>query len=145
MVVKWGKTINKTSNIFINDLIVSPCILYVCRGRGKYILKWHSTCVTEEYYSILRVIKAYTAFNKTVGYSVFKIPALILKFGLIDWMLDVIRATNMKTRKKLTIIHQLHINTYVESLYQKCKQSDRDFSSIQNAYECRIIFVQQHL
>ncbi|XP_052833275.1 uncharacterized protein LOC106878562 [Octopus bimaculoides] len=60
-------------------------------------------------------------------------------------MLDEIRAIDVKTRKILTSTHNFHINNDIDRLYLKRKLGSRCLTSIQNAFECRIISLRQHL
>ena len=71
----------------------------------------------------------------------FAVPVLKRIYGILDWTIQEIRNTDIKTRKVLSMISNFHMNSDVDCLYIPRSEGGRGFT----AYECGIVSLNYHL
>ena len=86
-----------------------------------------------------------SADNKVIAHNAFAVPVLIPAIGVLDWTIDEIKDTDIKTRKILTLTRNFHPNSDVHRLYMQKSFGGRGLSQVESSYEKRIIAIRQHL
>ena len=73
--------------------------------------------------------------------------ATVLKpiYGILDWTIQEIRNTDIKTRKVLGMTGNFHINSDVDCLYIPKSEGKRGLKAIQTAYKRGIVSLNHHL
>ena len=86
-----------------------------------------------------------SAYNKVIAHNTFAVPVLIPTIGVLDWTIDEIKDTDIKTRKILTLTRNFHPNSDAYRLYMQKSFGERGLSQVQSSYESGIIAIRQHL
>ena len=66
-------------------------------------------------------------------------------FAILDWTKDEIKNIDIKTSKNLNMTGNLHCNADADRLYASRKEGGRGLKMVKEAYESRIISINQHL
>ena len=105
-----GKLINNTKELQNNDLKIKPIpeedsyeylgidenISYVGLVNKTRVTKGYYTRVTRIWNSVL------SSVNKVIAHNLFAVPVLVT-VGILNWTIDEIKETDIKTRKQLTM------------------------------------------
>ena len=79
------------------------------------------------------------------AHNIFAAPVLKLIYGILDWTIQEIRNTDIKTIKVLSMTGNFHINSDVDCLYSPRSEGGMGLKAIQTAYICGIVSLNQHL
>ena len=86
-----------------------------------------------------------SGYNTYIAHNAFALPVLTPTFGILDWTKDEIKNIDIKTSKNLNMTGNLHCNADVDRLYASRKEGGRGLKMVKEAYESRIISINQHL
>ena len=86
-----------------------------------------------------------SGYNTYIAQNAFALPVLTPTFGILDWTKDEIKNIDIKTSKNLNMTGNLHCNADVDRLYASRKEGGRGLKMVKEAYESRIISINQHL
>ncbi|XP_057295655.1 uncharacterized protein LOC130624072 [Hydractinia symbiolongicarpus] len=103
--------------------------------------------IQSEYFKRVRKIwcSELSGYNKYIAHNSFALPVLRPTFGILNWTKDEIKAIDIKTRKVLNMTGNFHRNSDVDRLYAPRKEGGRGLKMVKEAYESRIISINQHL
>ena len=76
--------------------------------------------------------------NKVIAHNIFAGPVFITLVGIVDWIINEIKETNCKRRKKLAMSSNFHPNGDVDRLYIPRFEGGRGLKSIVQMHEGRI-------
>ena len=150
--IEKGKN-TTTTPIEINGLTIKPIQegeSYRYLGQDEYIA-YEGTInkerVSKEYPSRVKKIwsSELSAFNKTIAHNAFATPVITPTMGILDWTIQEIKDTDIRTRKILSVTGNFHPNSDVDRLYIGRNIGGRGLRSCQRLFESRIIALKQHL
>ena len=142
-----------TTPIEINGLTVKP----IQEGKSyRYLGQDGNTAYegtinkerdSKEYLSRVKKIwsSELSAFNKTIAHNAFATPVITPTMGILDWTIQEIKDTDIRTRKILSVTGNFHPNSDVDRLYIGRNIGGRGLRSCQRLFESRIIALKQHL
>ena len=142
-----------TTPIEINGLTVKP----IQEGKSyRYLGQDGNTAYegtinkerdSKEYLSRVKKIwsSELSAFNKTIAHNAFATPVITPTMGILDWTIQEIKDTDIRTRKILSVTGNFHSNSDVDRLFIGQNIGGRGLRSCQLLFEGRIIAFKQHL
>ena len=142
-----------TTPIEINGLTVKP----IQEGKSyRYLGQDGNTAYegtinkerdSKEYLSRVKKIwsSELSAFNKTIAHNAFATPVITPTMGILDWTIQEIKDTDIRTRKILSVTGNFHSNSDVDRLFIGQNIGGRGLRSCQRLFEGRIIAFKQHL
>ena len=86
-----------------------------------------------------------SGYNKYIAHNVFALPVLAPTFDILVWKKDEIKNMDVKTRKVSNVTGNFRYNCDVDRLYGSRKEGGRGLKMVKEAYESRIISINQHL
>ena len=153
LVIEKGQIKNNVylemNGVKIQQVDEGECYKYLGQDENiSYAGTVNKERVSKEYFTRVRKTwkPKFLTFNNTIAHNMFAVPVLKpTTYGILDWTIQKIRNTVIKTRNVLSITGNFHINSNVDFLYIPRSEGGRVLKAIETACECGIVSFNHHL